>query len=326
MKKIFTALFFFGFFIALTAPLITLAQTVTVTSNTTNVAVGGTLQLTAEAKNNNGNVIANQPANFGWNSSNANSATVNSSGLVTGVAPGTAIISALYQNIAGTISITVAAAQTVATVSITPHTASVVAGGTVQLTATAKDAAGNVMPNQTFTWITGNSAVATINGTGLVTGVSAGTAAISALASNNELDVINVTVTAAAVPPAAGGGTTGAGPIKECNLKQDLPGVVVEGTTDKCLKANNPINESDTKGWALCCIIDVINRVVDIVFQILLAFAILIMLAGAYYFLTAGGDPSKVQKGQNYILYGVIGLVVALLAKAIAALVKSLLA
>lgn len=68
----------------------------------------------------------------------------------------------------------------VATVVVTPGTASLAAAQTVQLTATAKDSAGNTLSDQTVTWSSTPTTVATVSSSGLVTGVSAGTATITA--------------------------------------------------------------------------------------------------------------------------------------------------
>jgi len=62
----------------------------------------------------------------------------------------------------------------VASVTVTPATATIAPGGSVQLTATTKDAVGNVLTGRLVMWTSSNTAVATVNPTGLVTGVSAG--------------------------------------------------------------------------------------------------------------------------------------------------------
>jgi plastocyanin len=65
--------------------------------------------------------------------------------------------------------------------SVTPATAAVTVSGTVQLTASALDQYGSAMaglPAATFT--SGDPAVATVSGAGVVTGVSSGTATITA--------------------------------------------------------------------------------------------------------------------------------------------------
>ena len=85
----------------------------------------------------------------------------------------------------------------VRSIAITPSGASVVAGQTVQLSATAKDSAGHTVSGVSFTWASANESFATVSGSGLVTGVNAGTARISATAGTVSASV-NVTVTAPA--------------------------------------------------------------------------------------------------------------------------------
>ena len=45
--------------------------------------------------------------------------------------------------------------------------------------------------------------------------------------------------------------------------------------------------------------------------------AVVMIILGGITYATSQGDPSKVKKGKDTILYGIIGLVVALLAFAI---------
>src|SRR5207244_12689672 len=66
------------------------------------------------------------------------------SGLVTGVTAGTATIAATSEGVKGTSLVTVSNAP-VATVTVAPATASILTNATVQLTATLKDAAGNIL-------------------------------------------------------------------------------------------------------------------------------------------------------------------------------------
>src|SRR3989442_1612835 len=65
-------------------------------------------------------------------------------------------------------------------VAITPPAPTVVVAGTVQLTATTKDANGSVLTGRVVTWASGTPAVATVSATGLVTGVAQGQATITA--------------------------------------------------------------------------------------------------------------------------------------------------
>jgi len=63
------------------------------------------------------------------------------------------------------------------TVTVTPETATVSVGGTEQLSAVVTDEAGDTL-DVTVRWATSNPAIATVDGTGLVTGVAAGSATV----------------------------------------------------------------------------------------------------------------------------------------------------
>lgn len=88
----------------------------------------------------------------------------------------------------------------VTTVTVAPGSASIAVGATAALQATVRDAQGNVMTGQTVTWSTSNAAAATVNSSGVVSGVSAGTATITATSSGKS-GTSSVTVTASAPPP-----------------------------------------------------------------------------------------------------------------------------
>src|SRR5207244_7419882 len=80
----------------------------------------------------------------------------------------------------GTATVTVVSNAPVASVTVTPATASVAVGQTVRLTATLRDANGNVLSGRTVLWTSDNAVAATVDGNGLVSGVSAGPAVITA--------------------------------------------------------------------------------------------------------------------------------------------------
>src|SRR2546426_940676 len=93
----------------------------------------------------------------------------------------------------------------VANASRSPSPATVLVGVTVQLTATAKAADGNVLTGPTLTWATSNPAVATVNSTGLATGVAAGQATITAT-SEGQSGTAAITVSALTFATVSGGG------------------------------------------------------------------------------------------------------------------------
>jgi uncharacterized protein YjdB len=179
------------------APVVT---TVTVAPPSASIVAGTTTTLQATVKDQNGNAMTGQTVT--WSTSNAAAATVNSSGVVSGVAAGSATITATSSGKFGTSAITVTAvAPVVTTVTVAPPSASIVAGTTTTLQATVKDQNGNVMTGQTVTWSTSNPAAATVNSSGMVSGVAAGSATITAT-SSGKTGTSAITVTAA-----SGGGT-----------------------------------------------------------------------------------------------------------------------
>lgn len=148
------------------------------------IGTGASVVLVATARDGAGNALPGRPVT--WSSGAPAVASVNSSGVVTGIAAGSATITATSEGQSGTAAITVVAAPPppppapVASVTVSPASATVPVGFVGQLTATPKDANGTPLTGRSVSWTSGNTAVATVNGTGLVTGVVAGSATITA--------------------------------------------------------------------------------------------------------------------------------------------------
>lgn len=70
---------------------------------------------------------------------------------------------------------------------------------------------------------------------------------------------------------------------------------------------------------------DALNNLFNFVFGFLLALAVIFIMLAAYNFVTGGGDPQKVEMARNQILWAVIGLLLAGLAKALALAVAGIL-
>jgi len=167
---------------------------VTVTPPSASVQVGQTVQLTATLKDANGNILTGRTVT--WSSNQTTVATVNATGRVTARAAGSATITATSEGQSGTSSITVTPVP-VASVTVTPASASVAVGATVQLTATPKDANGNPLTGRVITWSSSNTAIATVSGSGLVTGVAAGGPVTITATSEGRSGSAAVTVTTA---------------------------------------------------------------------------------------------------------------------------------
>ncbi|MBW2256850.1 MAG: Ig domain-containing protein, partial [Deltaproteobacteria bacterium] len=137
-------------------------------------SIGATVQLSAVAS---GTGAAS--ATFTWTSSDPTVASVAPTGLVTSVSNGTTTVSARADGTTLSGSATVTVAQVATSIELTPATGSLTPGETVQMVATVQDANENDVTAD-LTWTSDDDAVATVDASGLVTGVAVGEAVISA--------------------------------------------------------------------------------------------------------------------------------------------------
>lgn len=172
-------------------------STVVVAPATASIVVGGTQQFTDTLKDASGAVLSGRVV--AWTSSDTTIATVDATtGLATGVAAGAVTITATSEGKSGKATLTVTPPP-VATVSVTPPTATIAAGATQQFAVALLDAKGDTLVGRTVTWSVDPSALATIDATGLATGVAAGTVTITAT-SEGKTGTATLTVTP---PPVA---------------------------------------------------------------------------------------------------------------------------
>ena len=153
------------------------ACSVTVAPAAVTLPINGSSTLAGTAFDCNGNSILNKRISF--SSSNPAVATVSPVGVVIGVAVGGATISASANGKSASTEVTVIP-EAAATVTVTPSTLLLRKTNTRQLTAVARNAQNNEVKGRTFRWTTNNPAVATVDQTGLVTAIGAGTANIVA--------------------------------------------------------------------------------------------------------------------------------------------------
>lgn len=164
---------------------------VTVAPETATVAAEDTLRLQATARDASGEAVAAGPLE--WSSTDRSVATVDSTGLVTGVEAGESTITASVQGESGSATITVTPAP-VASVTVSPESADLEAGRSLQLFATPRSAAGRALTDRPITWTSADTGIATVDLTGLVRGVEPGTTAVTA-ASEGVEGTAEITVT-----------------------------------------------------------------------------------------------------------------------------------
>src|SRR5205809_649327 len=221
---------------------------VSISPASASVSVGQTVQLAAMPKDANGNLLSGRTVS--WSSGNTDVATVAASGLVTGVSAGAATITAASEGQTGTAAITVTSVP-VASVAVSPTTASVAVGQTQQLSATPKDASGNPLTGRTVSWSSGNTAVATVSASGLVTGVGAGAATITAASEGQSgtaaITVTSVPVASVAVSPAAASVPAGQA-VQLSAVTKDSAGTVLTGRALTWASSNGGIASVNGSG------------------------------------------------------------------------------
>ena len=181
-----------------------LAKWVTISPATPTIAPGHTLAFDVQMQDASGRSLTGQPELF--STSDSSIATVSASGIVTAVALGNAKIMVASGSQSAFADVTVSNAPPPARwVAVSPGTAQVTVRNTLALFANVTDAAGHLVSDVPVAWSSATPAVAIVDSTGSVTGVSPGRVSIIVKAGTNQataqVTVIAATVTAP--PPAA---------------------------------------------------------------------------------------------------------------------------
>jgi uncharacterized protein YjdB len=133
-----------------------------------------------------------------WTTSNPTVAAVSQLGTITALTPGTSTIRAASEGKSANFTLTVSIVPT-STVSITPPN-SVNVGRITQLSLVIRDADGNVLntTGRSITWTVSNPGIATVNSSGMVTGVSSGSTTVAVLV-DGRLATVNISVELVAI-------------------------------------------------------------------------------------------------------------------------------
>ncbi len=197
------------------------------------LVVNATAQLTAATLDSIGGVLTGRIVT--WGSSDPTTASVSASGLVTALKPGGATITATSEGKSGTSAIVVLQAPVASVTVLPPSPDTVFIGYTTQLSAVTKDAGGGTLTGRVVTWQSDNTAAATVDATGLVTGVAAGTANITATSEGKTGSVTLISTVApvgsVVVAPSSDSVTTGGITKQLTATVRDVKGTVVTDRT-----------------------------------------------------------------------------------------------
>lgn len=152
-------------------------SSVRVTPSQVDLFVAQSISLAATAYDNSGAPVEGRPVV--WTTNNVGVAAVSQSGRVTGLLPGTAVITAVIEGQAATATVVVRV-MPAARVTVTPSSVQIEAGKSTTLTARVYDGAGNFLAGREVTWTSSDTRIVTVDQTGVARGVRRGSAVVTA--------------------------------------------------------------------------------------------------------------------------------------------------
>ena len=103
----------------------------------------------------------------------------------------------------------------------------------------------------------------------------------------------------------------GAAPAVNASSSKKVNGVEqAQQGVDSINGGNNSVN-----------LVEIVSTILNAVFLVVGIIAVVVIIIGGINYMTSQGDPGKVKKAKDTILYGIIGLVITLLAFAIVSFV-----
>ena len=178
---------------------------ISVTPTSSTIEEGQTQQFTATGSFDDGST-ADLTSTATWTSSNETVATIDASGLATGLAKGTTNITATQDGVTSNTAFLEVTAPppppTLTSISVTPTSTTIEEGQTQQFTATGSFDDGSTADlTSTATWASSNTAAATVDASGLATGIAVGTTNITATQDGVTSNTASLEVTAPPPPP-----------------------------------------------------------------------------------------------------------------------------
>ncbi len=214
--------------------------------------VGGQLQVTALALNNLGQAIPGRPVS--WSSANPAVATVSSTGVVSALSSGQTSITAEIEGKVSSLSITVTEIPPIS-VSISPDTFQLASGVNRQIIPVVIDSTGRVVQtlnNRLVVWQSSNPAVAGVTASGVVTGLSAGSARINVtvdgLRSNDIVAVVSQQVASISLTPFLAQILRVGGTLQMSAVPKDNNGQTITGKTVNWFSGNPTIASVSPSG------------------------------------------------------------------------------
>jgi len=109
-------------------------------------------------------------------------------------------------------------------------------------------------------------------------------------------------------------------PPDSCTITHNLTDICgIDGSTTPAPLAI-PLGGSGPEG--MCCLINTVYTITDWLFYLLTIAVVLMGVIGGVLYMTSAGDAEKAGKGKKVIVYAIIGLVLALVARLVPSVVR----
>jgi len=101
-------------------------------------------------------------------------------------------------------------------------------------------------------------------------------------------------------------------------------GAVTDSAPDGAVTDSAPEKKVDAAidSWGMVCLLNTINNITNWLFYLLIVAVVLMGVIGGVLYMTSAGDAEKAGKGKSVIIYAIIGLVLALIARLVPSVVR----
>ena len=161
------------------SPIEPVLERITVTPSGATLAIDDTQRFIATAYDQDGNVM--NAGDVVWTSDNETVGTIGADGTFTALAEGTATVTATADDVSGTATVTVSAAEpAIAKIVFFPSAVTLNPGDSQQFEAVGLNCYGNTVPEAAITWTSSDPCVGTVDECGLFVALDAGTTTLTA--------------------------------------------------------------------------------------------------------------------------------------------------
>ena len=114
------------------------------------------------------------------------------------------------------------------------------------------------------------------------------------------------------------------GPAESCVMRSTVEDCPADGQVanfQTSYTAGNTATPGKISG-ATCCLMSAISNITNWIFLIFMGVAVIMVIIGGFFMVTSAGNPEQFGKGRTLVIYALIGVIIALLAKFVPGIAK----